>query len=73
MSKRNLKDNNVSSPAKRQRLNVRNEAQREQNPLQNILQSNNVLQNNEDIWGDDFGEAEIEEMDFIASQATQEV
>lgn len=63
MSKRNLKGNNVSSPAKRQRVDGKNEA--------SVPQSD--LFQNDDIWGDDFGEAEIEEMDIIASQATQEV
>ncbi|XP_016836577.1 uncharacterized protein LOC100679381 isoform X2 [Nasonia vitripennis] len=72
MSKRNLKDNNVSSPAKRQRVDGRNEARaaREQNPIQNVPQSD--LFQNDDIWGDDFGEAEIEKMDIVASQATEE-
>ncbi|KAJ8687975.1 hypothetical protein QAD02_023770 [Eretmocerus hayati] len=70
MSKRFSKGRN--SPAKRQKLDISRDesSHRGSNPLQNVI--NNHHNGNDDLWGDDFGDEELEEMDFIASQATQE-
>ena len=71
MSKRFSKGRS-ESPAKRFKLDVTKESvqPRKKKSQQNTV---NNVEVNDDLWGDDFGEEEIEEMDFIASQATQEV
>lgn len=76
MSKRFSGGDN-DSPAKRIRLDITREQSSSQK-TSNTTKKSNVQQNVQsngldDLWGDDFGEDEIEEMDFIASQATQEV
>ncbi|XP_058802364.1 uncharacterized protein LOC131670639 [Phymastichus coffea] len=73
MSKRFSRGKN-DSPAKKIKLDITREQsnlQKDQKLQQNVT-SNNTPNDLEDLWGDDFGEHEIEEMDIIASQATQE-
>ncbi|XP_011498990.1 PREDICTED: uncharacterized protein LOC105363094 [Ceratosolen solmsi marchali] len=71
MSKRYGKSK-VSSPAKKVKLDVT----RQPNVRIDKKSSHSARHVEKgkinDLWGDDFGEEEIEEMDFIASQATQE-
>lgn len=68
MSKRYSNENSINSPAKR----FKAASSKDKNSHQNVAPINQQSNVN-DIWGDDFGVEEIEEMDFIASQATQEV
>lgn len=66
MSKRFSNESNAESPAKR----FKGASSKDRKSLNNAVPIN---QQNNYVWGDDFGEEEIEEMDYIASQATQEV
>jgi hypothetical protein len=73
MSKRYGK-NNVSSLAKKVKLDLTRQPNVYKSKKSPKYDTKNVNKNEiNDLWGDDFGEEEIEEMDFIASQATQEV
>ena len=74
MSKRNTKDigNNYYSPAKKSKLDITTNKPAQSSSKTNNRQSSSKLQ--EDIlWGDDFREEDLEELDQVVSQAFSQV
>ncbi|KAK2585501.1 hypothetical protein KPH14_010152 [Odynerus spinipes] len=70
MFKRTDKDNNHSAvPSKRPKLDESKRTSHFGSKSKNDSSSKQNVRS-EDVWGDDFAEEEIEEMDFVASQAS---
>lgn len=66
------RENEFSVPAKRPRYDIKRDS------LVDVSTNNKDLRNkksgkSDDIWGDDFAEEDIEEMDFVATQACLQV
>lgn len=71
MSKRNSKDSkhNYYSPSKKQKLSITIESGGKTNNNRQSTSKNKQ----DDIWGDDFPEEDLENIDLVASQALSQV
>lgn len=68
MFKRSEEMDDCRLPAKRARFDIPNKNRKTQEQI-----AANRNDQNDDLWGDDFDEEDIEEMDLIASQACVQV
>lgn len=68
----NNRDNEFSVPAKRPRYDVQRDSM-VASSMNNRGSVNKRSGRSDDVWGDDFAEEDIEEMDFVASQACLQV
>lgn len=71
MFKRSEKTDDCRLPAKRAKFDIPNKNVEHRKTQEEIAANKNAQ--NDDLWGDDFDEEDIEEMDLIASQACVQV
>lgn len=67
----NNRENEYSVPAKRPKYDMKKGTSSEVSA--NNTEFTNKKGKSDDIWGDDFAEEDIEEMDFVATQASLQV